>query len=303
MPKPGRDFEEAVLAFVQTLDPQAEVIFDHKVPDRDTGTPRQCDVWIKAKFAGHWPLSILVSCKDHSRKLDVGDIGKFINEVRSTGASTGVIYSKSGFTKPAIRKAEVNGLSCCRLYQSEPTDMPGVLLFDSYACTPRIGLALMSSPEFDEPVTWSDIFDIAIEPQSNVLKELVGIYYIHEHKAVEDVKQTGQFPADWGIDTEISGSDPDTRIVIRIQCTWKKYKGKIEASLVNGSYSVSNNSFFGSQSTPWIDTQSEHPGEHWVEITNDEIDVPINRMIAISYHGNVEQALRNKLGPMFINQK
>ncbi len=267
MPKPGRDFEEAVLAFVQTLDPQAEVIFDHKVPDRDTGTPRQCDVWIKAKFAGHWPLSILVSCKDHSRKLDVGDIGKFINEVRSTGASTGVIYSKSGFTKPAIRKAEVNGLSCCRLYQSEPTDMPGVLLFDSYACTPRIGLALMSSPEFDEPVTWSDIFDIAIEPQSNVLKELV------------------------------------TRIVIRIQCTWKKYKGKIEASLVNGSYSVSNNSFFGSQSTPWIDTQSEHPGEHWVEITNDEIDLPINRMIAISYHGNVEQALRNKLGPMFINQK
>ena len=60
MSKPGRDFEEAVYAFANTL--KAEVLFDHQIPDRDTGELRQCDVWINAKFGEHWPLSILVSC-------------------------------------------------------------------------------------------------------------------------------------------------------------------------------------------------------------------------------------------------
>jgi hypothetical protein len=93
MIKPGREFEEAVYTFAKALDPTAEILFDHSVLDRDTGKPRQCDVWINAKFGGHWPISILVSCKDHNRKLHVGDIGAFCDEVRSTGASTGVISS------------------------------------------------------------------------------------------------------------------------------------------------------------------------------------------------------------------
>lgn len=40
----GRKFEEAVYTFARTLDASAEVFFDHKVPDRDTGELRQCDV-------------------------------------------------------------------------------------------------------------------------------------------------------------------------------------------------------------------------------------------------------------------
>jgi hypothetical protein len=62
--RPGKAFEKAVYAFARKLDPNADVIFDAKIPDRDTGKMRQCDVWINAKFGGHWPISILVSCKD-----------------------------------------------------------------------------------------------------------------------------------------------------------------------------------------------------------------------------------------------
>ena len=36
MPRQGRGFEKAVYTFVEALDPEAEVIFDHKVPDIDT---------------------------------------------------------------------------------------------------------------------------------------------------------------------------------------------------------------------------------------------------------------------------
>ena len=103
--KPGRKFEKAVYAFAKTLDPAAEVLFDHNVIDRDTGESRQCDVWINAKFGGHWTQSIIVSCKDHRRKLHVGDIGTFCDEKRATGATMGVIYSRTGFSKPAIQKA------------------------------------------------------------------------------------------------------------------------------------------------------------------------------------------------------
>jgi predicted helicase len=127
--RPGSEFEEAVYHFAQKLDPSAEVLFNHSVPDRDTGEPRQCDVWINAKFGGHWPLAILVSCKDHKRKLHSGDIGTFRDEVRSTGASTGIIYSRADFTEPGLRKAQANGFPCCRIYQREPADIPESFFF------------------------------------------------------------------------------------------------------------------------------------------------------------------------------
>lgn len=161
--KPGRRFEEAVYAFAKTLDPAAEVLFDHRVKDRDTGEPRQCDVWINAKFAGHWPLSILVSCKDHKRRLNAGDIGAFCDEKRSTGASNGVIYSKSGFTKPAVTKAQINGISCCRLYDNEPSDPPASFWIEHFACKPVIQVSLFTNPTEFRLTTWNDLFNLPVE--------------------------------------------------------------------------------------------------------------------------------------------
>ena len=60
----------------------------------------------------------------------------FIGELLSSGAQKGVIYSFSGFTKPAIDKAQAKGISCCRLYQDETTNLPESLLFDAYLLTP-----------------------------------------------------------------------------------------------------------------------------------------------------------------------
>jgi hypothetical protein len=138
----GSEFEEAVFRFAKTLDLQAEILFNQSIRDRDTGEPRQCDVWINAKLGGHWPLSILISCKDHKRKLHSGDIGTFRDEVRSTGASTGVIYNRTGFSKPALRKAQASGYPCCRIYQNEPADIPSSICFDQFACHPQIRLAI-----------------------------------------------------------------------------------------------------------------------------------------------------------------
>lgn len=296
MAKSGREFEEAVWAFVQTLDPSAEVLFNHSVPDRDTGTPRQCDVWINARFGGHFPISILVSCKDHKRKINVSDIGAFHDEVRSTGASTGVLYSTSPFTIPALKKAQVNGLACCRLYQNEPADVPAVLQVEAFASSPRIILELIFPETDPELKTWNDIFDIRfIDTNNLMLDKIVEIFHQHEHKSVEEAKGTGQFPNGWSLDVEFNNPSGD-KLVLRLQCTWRKFKGKIEASLINGSYCFTNGSFRGIQTTPVIDTQSEHPGDQWVEITDKDTYPPENRLISILYHGDVSRALREKLG-------
>ena len=63
-PRPGRTFEEAVLRFAKAINPDAKVLFDHRVPDVVSKPPCQCDVWIETLVGGHWPITIYVSCKD-----------------------------------------------------------------------------------------------------------------------------------------------------------------------------------------------------------------------------------------------
>ena len=293
----GAEFEEAVFRFAKSLDPHAQVLFNYSVPDRDTGEPRQCDVWINAKFGGHWPLSILVSCKDHKRKLHSGDIGTFRDEVRSTGASTGVIYSRAGFSEPALRKAQASGFPCCRIYQHEPADIPGAFYFEQYACSPQIGLDLIEVFPNHAPMTWGDIFSIKHEDGA-VLDLICKVIADAERGALDEPgKSTASFPADWAMDIQLSADTSTDSIKIRVFGHWKKYRARLEATLFDGSYCLTDKSFQGTQHGPWIDTQSAHPGEAWTEIENADFSLPANRMIAVLYHGDLKEALHEQLGP------
>ncbi len=158
--KRGEHFERAVLAFARTLDANAEVIFDHKVKDVDTGELRQCDVWINGTFGGHWPFSYVVSCKDHKRKLHVGDIGCFIDEIRSTNADMGVIYSRRGFNDHALKKARSKNVSCCRLFSNEVFDIPAAVFFQMFHCTSTMSVELIHVPKQLNLLTWNELLDL-----------------------------------------------------------------------------------------------------------------------------------------------
>jgi hypothetical protein len=298
----GSEFEEAVFKFAKSLDPNAQVLFNHSVPDRDTGEPRQCDVWINAKFGGHWPLSILVSCKDHKRKLHSGDIGTFRDEVRSTGASTGVIYSRSGFTEPAFRKAKASGFPCCRIYQREPADIPGTFYFEQFACSTQIALDLIEAIPDEPSITWGDIFAIK-HKGSTVLDLICEVIANAEQSALDQVKATASFPPDWAMEIQLSAEDSSDSIKIRIFGHWKKYKARMEATLLDGSYCLTNNSFQGTQYGAWIDTQSAHPGEAWTEIEGTDFSLPTNRMLAILYQGNAKEVLQEQLAPKLVHEE
>jgi hypothetical protein len=238
--KPGRKYEEAVYAFTKTLDQAAEVLFDHKEPDRDTGELRQCDVWIKAKFAGHWPLSILVSCKDQKRKLNASDIGVFCDEKRSTGASTGVIYSRSGFTRPAVKKAQANGISCCRLYDNEPADLPTAIWLEHFLCKSTIELRSSKTQTENRLGTWNDLFNLELEvSKETVLSVIARTFSVDEEKAVLHQKSSlGQkfaFPEDWKSELSLRVTGFEQDLVLTVTGRWKKYRARSEASLLNGS--------------------------------------------------------------------
>ena len=113
---PWREYERAVTRFLQALGEDAKVTHDGKIPDADTGLPRQRDVWIEWSLGGHFPVQALVSCKHLSRPLDQQDIDHFRGEMESANAHLGIVYSKSGFRDAAIQKARQLGFHCCRLY-------------------------------------------------------------------------------------------------------------------------------------------------------------------------------------------
>src|SRR6266478_6159315 len=116
----GRKFEEAVARFVQALDPNAEVTHNVFGKDKDTGERQQMDVLVKTRTLVHFPTTILISCKDYKRKLHVGDIRNFRQELTDSSANQGVIYSSNGFNENALKKAMATGIVCCRLYRDQP---------------------------------------------------------------------------------------------------------------------------------------------------------------------------------------
>ena len=292
MSKHGADFEKAVFEFAKTLKPSVEVLFNHKVPDADTKTMRQCDVWINAKLGGHFPLHILVSCKDHTKKLHVGDIGAFRDEIRSTGASTGIIYSKSGFTRQALEKAQASGIVCCRLYQNQPAEMPVLTGIESFIFSPEAKIALVNKLDDLTFKTWGSI--LSLKESGEYLYDLIEEkFFDAEKKAVEN--QFENYPKEWELNLKIIPDNPKLEIEIKILGTWKLYKAKNDAILYNGSHSILNNSFRGTITTPQVNLRKEDPGNDWIEITDKRFVFPKNKILTILYESHGEGVLRESL--------
>jgi len=236
----SRDFELAVYNFATAINPNAKVIFDHKVPDRDTGTLRQVDVWIETMIGGHWPISILASCKLQRRKVNISQVGTFCDEVRSTGAGYGVIYSSSGFTKGAFAKAKTNGLACCRLYRGESADMPKALYFRSFLSKTSVHLSLAGPITIDGVHTWNDVLDLAVSAgsaQSTVLDRIAERYFAQEQASITLALNKLRFPEPWqSMHTFSLSVDPVQQFQVQLAVRWKRYQGTTEAHLLNGSY-------------------------------------------------------------------
>jgi len=279
-----REFEIAVAQFLQTLDPASRVIHDLKQPDGDTGHSRQRDVWIETRFGGHIPIKILVSCKRKKAKLSQQDIDAFRGELLSSNAGMGILYSFSGFTKPALEKAERLGISCCRLYFEQAPDLPSVLKFQALYCREQhrlrsFGGGIPSVGRMADLMATKLDLDGAVR---TVAEHLVERY----DQERPDVSKLGiAVPDDWSVSLNLEDFRGYGSVTVSLDGRFRIFRASFDSWLVSGSYSFANEDFKGSVSTPFIDRFSDHPGPGWQEISRDEVACSINQMNMIAFGG------------------
>ena len=82
-----------------------------------------------------------------------------------------------------------------------------------------------------------------------------------------------RLPRNWASEVAFDLHETD-RLRIQVIGIWKLYRARTEASLLNGSYCLTDNSFKGEMVGPAIDTQGSHPGEQWELITDNDFVLP-----------------------------
>ncbi|MDE1150302.1 MAG: restriction endonuclease [Azospirillaceae bacterium] len=264
-----KEFELAVTELCKAIAPDAKVTHDAMIPDIDTGSPRQRDVWIETRIGGHFSVKILVSCKNYTRKVNVQQVDAFIGELASSGANVGVIYSASGFTKDALAKTKRRGISACILLANQPPPVPNVITVEVYFLDERIHLVAQG---VTGPVNWPDLLnaDGEIDGKTMPAHQAIATLFSRDSPALWPALSGKVMPVRLSLITLQAAASAEA-ISVGVESQWVVYRARAEAWLVNGSYNFTGGDFKGSFSTPSIDTWSSDPGPGWEPIGADEI--------------------------------
>jgi restriction endonuclease len=298
---PWAEFEAAVAAFLSALDHGASVKANVRRPDRHTGKPRQRDVWIDARLLGHFPVSILVSCKRYQRRLNQQDIDAFEGERQSSGAQVGVIYSYRGFGAAALDKARNLGITCCRLYKEEPPELPMSLAIPSYCYRSQLRLDVQRiTGDCSVLKTYEDLFGLQIPGSQgeSVLDRIVETFRRLDSEASGKAGRIAG-PMEHAAETTVRFDDGPVRAVrLRVTHRWQVYRGRTEAYLATGSHAQTSGHFVGQVAYPIIDTHSAHPGPGW-ELLDDASTIPDGPHVSTVFtQPDVRGAMLECLAPM-----
>jgi hypothetical protein len=107
MAKAGDEYQDLVGAVAKALDPGAEVTVGRWIVGPDGR--RDMDVEIRGSIEGA-PFFVQIECKDWSDPVGVSVVDALDSKRRDLSADKAIIYSNSGFTAPALRKAARVGI-------------------------------------------------------------------------------------------------------------------------------------------------------------------------------------------------
>lgn len=105
--KSGDEYQELVASVRRALDPRSDVTAGDWVVGPDGR--RDKDVWVVGTANGV-PERVLIECKDWNKRVGIGVVDALESKRRDLDATRSMIYSNSGFTKPAIKKAKRVGI-------------------------------------------------------------------------------------------------------------------------------------------------------------------------------------------------
>ena len=259
-------------------------------------------MWIEAKVCRIFPVRVLISCKRLNVRLDEQDIDAFWGELQSSGANKGVLYSFGGFTRPALEKAQALDICCCKLYKNQPPDLPESLVLKFYCCTPKFRIRLGELPdEIWGFTTFNDLFSFRLSSETSptVLDHLSEIYCKGEKAAIEVATKSREFPQSWSSGIEISTIHEGAPLFLSVlvEGAWEVYRGKLEAHLLDGSYSFTSGEFQGSQMSPWVDLRGPHPGPAWELVEDPPVKIEPGVGIFILEGGDFRQKAIEYYGP------
>jgi hypothetical protein len=285
-----RQFEQRVATFLAAHCQSARVTHDYRQLDPDTGSIRQRDVWIETELGG-LEIKVLVSCKRWARKLFAPDVEHFLGEVLGAGAHLGLLYSHAGFGDTAVKKAQTLGsekIHCCQLYSDEPTHIPQSLILKRCYCAapvPQVALIEPVPPETHFAL-WKDVFAFDAAIRDRIKQAFERLF---EH-ASNEIKSKPGFPGAFQCEVWLANTTTSTPVKLRLTLGWKFYEGDVEATLVDGTYCLTNGEFIGTQKTPAIDMQGPTPGPAW-KLLDAQPEFPEAGLIAILYAPIRDEAL------------
>lgn len=107
MAKAGTEYQELTALVAKALDADADINTGQWIEGPDGN--REVDVEVRGTVDGN-PHFVLIECKDWNKPVDIQEIDKLDSKRRDLSADAAVLYSNSGFTKKALRKAERLGI-------------------------------------------------------------------------------------------------------------------------------------------------------------------------------------------------
>ena len=272
----------------------ATVTLDDEIVGYHSKVPRQIDVSIRVRVA-QYPVLIIVECKDHSRPIDVAELGTFVSLRDDVRANKGVMISTSGFTPAAIEMARAHGIDTRTYVDTESQDwrtdvsIPVVLvcvMLHSWAVTfsnpPGFAAAIPTNIAF--PLI--ETFAVDGEPLGPIIV-LLGKKWNHD----ESLHIPGQHSvvlADHVL-VYAGSTQGHVRIVAKLRVERRYYRGPLQISVAGFRDEQDGSILTKELKTEFVEPakikRGEAPG--WSEVTeirNYAIDgVPLEAMLVMHF--------------------
>ena len=120
MPQRTNPFQQLVHLIEQQLAPYDATVTESKeFVDQVTGGNREVGIVIERKSGIH-PFVIGIECIDHKRPADAPWVERIASKHQDIGINKTIVVSRSGFYKPALRKAKQRKIDALTLSEKNP---------------------------------------------------------------------------------------------------------------------------------------------------------------------------------------